>query len=126
MDYLIAYQNAAKLQEAGVKVAIKTEEIENVRNLPFNAGFAATYGMGTEQALRAVTIEPAEIFGVSDRIGSIEEGKIANLFIANGDPFEPMTDIEQVFINGFKIPMTNRHRQLYEQFLNRDSTVETE
>lgn len=123
MDYLVAYQNAAKLQEAGVKVAIQTEEIENVRNLPFNAGFAATYGMGVEDALKAVTIVPAEIFGVSDKLGSIEEGKIANLFIASGDPFEPMNHIEQVFINGFKIPMTNRHRKLYEQFLHRDATT---
>lgn len=123
MDYLIAYQNAAKMQEAGVKVAIQTEEIENVRNLPFNAGFAANYGMGVEDALRAVTIVPAEIFGVSDKLGSIEEGKIANLFIASGDPFEPMNHIEQVFINGFKIPMTNRHRKLYEQFLDRDATA---
>ncbi len=124
MGYEVAYQNAGKLLEAGVQVALMTQEVENVRNLPFNAGFAATYGMGIEEALKAITITPAKIFGVSDRLGSIEEGKLANLFIADGDPFEPMNHIEQVFIEGFKIPMTNRHRQLYEQFLDRDATTE--
>lgn len=123
MDYQVAYQNAGKLLDAGVKVALKTEEIENVRNLPFNAGFAATYGMTIEEALKAITLTPAQIFGVSDQLGSIEEGKVANLFIADGDPFEPMNHIEQVFIEGYKIPMTNRHRKLYEQFLHRDATV---
>ena len=123
MDYQAAYRNAAKLLDKGIQVALKTEDVENVRNLPFNAGFAATYGMSIEEALEAITITPAKIFGVDDKVGSIEEGKVANLFIAEGDPFEPMNHIEQVFINGFKIPMTNRHRQLYEQFLNRDSTT---
>lgn len=123
MGYQVAYQNAGKLQQAGIPVALMTQEVENVRNLPFNAGFAATYGMGIEEALRAVTIVPAQIFGVDDKIGSIEEGKTANLFIADGDPFEPMNHIEQVFIEGFKIPMTNRHKKLYEQFLDRDATV---
>lgn len=120
-NYEAAYQNASRMRDAGVQVAIQTDEVENVRNLPFNAGYAATYGMGTEAALEAVTIEPARIFGVEDKIGSIEEGKIANLLITNGDPFEPLTDIEEVFINGYKIPMTNRHIKLYEQFLDRDA-----
>lgn len=123
MGYQTAYQNAGKIHAAGVPVALMTQDIENVRNLPFNAGFAATYGMGVEEALKAITIVPARIFGVEDKLGSIEEGKMANLLIAEGDPFEPMNHVEQVFIEGYKIPMTNRHRQLYEQFLNRDSTV---
>lgn len=123
MGYQVAYQNAGKLHAAGVQIALMTQEVENVRNLPFNAGFAAAYGMGVEEALKAITITPAKIFGVDDRLGSIEEGKMANLFIADGDPFEPMNHVEQVFIEGFKIPMTNRHRQLYEQFLDRDATV---
>lgn len=118
-NYQSAYQNAAKLHEAGVQVAIQSDEVENVRNLPFNAGYAATYGMGTEAALEAVTIVPARIFGVGDKIGSLEEGKIANLFIADGDPFEPLTQIEEVFISGYQIPYTNRHLKLYEQFLDR-------
>ncbi|MDZ7774015.1 MAG: amidohydrolase family protein [Balneolaceae bacterium] len=118
-NYQTAYQNAGKLAEAGVKVAITAGDVENTRNLPFNAGYAATYGMGIEEALKAVTINPAEIFGVGDRLGSIEEGKQANLFIVNGDPFEPLSQVEQVWIEGFKIPMTDRHMKLYEQFLDR-------
>jgi len=82
------YQNVGLMHKAGVKVAIRTGESENVRNLPFNAGFAAAYGMGREDAMRAVTITPAEIFGVSDMLGSLEVGKKANVIVADGDPFE--------------------------------------
>ncbi len=70
-----AYANPGLMAKAGVKVAIRTSDTENVRNLPFNAGFAAAYGMGKEEALKAVTINPAEIFGVADKLGSIEKGK---------------------------------------------------
>lgn len=120
-NYQRPYQNPGILHEAGVKVAIATGGTENVRNAPYHAGFAATYGMGKEEAVKALTINPAEIFGVSDWLGSLEEGKQANLFISDGDPFEPMTTIEQVFIRGYKIPMVSRHTQLYEEYLNRDA-----
>ncbi|UCS92519.1 amidohydrolase family protein [Echinicola marina] len=122
--YDAAYSNAGKMQKAGVKVALRTNEAENVRNLPFNAGFAAAYGMGKEEALKAVTIVPAEIFGVDDRLGSIEEGKSATLFIADGDPFETKTQIKHVFIDGYKIPMTSRHIRLYQEFLERNPGLE--
>jgi len=115
-----AYANAGLMHDAGVKVAIRSGESENVRNLAFNAGFAATYGMGREEALRAVTQTPAEIFGVSDDYGSIEVGKKANLLIADGDPFETSTNILGVFIDGFNVPMTSRQIELYHEFLNRD------
>ena len=120
-NYQRPYQNPGKLHEAGVKVAIATGESENVRNAPYHAGYAAAYGLGTEEAVKAVTINPAEIFGVADRLGSLEAGKQANLFISDGDPFEPMTTIEQVFIRGYKIPMVSRHTQMYEEYLNRDA-----
>lgn len=120
-NYQRPYQNPGLMAKAGVKVAIGTGETENVRNAPFHAGYAATYGMGTEDALKALTINPAQIFGVDDVLGSLEEGKQANLFIADGDPFEPLTNIEQVFIQGFKIPMVSRHTQLYDEFLHRDA-----
>lgn len=118
-NYQRPYQNPGKLHEAGVKVAIATGGVENVRNAPYHAGFAATYGLGKDEALKAITINAAEIFGVGDKLGSIEEGKQANLFIADGDPFEPMNHINQVFIRGYKIPMVSRHSQLYEEYLNR-------
>lgn len=117
--YDAPYTNAARMMKAGVKVAIRSDEAENVRNLPFNAGFAAAYGMGKEEAYKAISLIPAEILGMSDKYGSIEEGKMANLFISNGDPFETKTTIEQVFIRGWKIPMENRHTLLYDEFLQR-------
>ncbi|MBL7857792.1 MAG: amidohydrolase family protein [Cyclobacteriaceae bacterium] len=117
-----AYANPGLLKKAGVKVAIRTNDRSrgNSRNLPYHAGFAATYGMGREDALRAVTIIPAEIFGVQDRLGSIEVGKNATLFVSSGDPFETKTQIIHVFIDGWQIPMVSRQTQFYDEFLNRE------
>ena len=118
-----AYANPGLMKKAGVKVALRTSETENVRNLLFNAGFAATYGLGREEALRAITIVPAEIFGVSDKLGSIEVGKTANIVVSDGDPFETKTNIIHVFIDGWQMPMVSRHTQLYDEFLKRDPGV---
>jgi imidazolonepropionase-like amidohydrolase len=118
------YANAGLMKKAGVKVAIKTDDGNvNYRNLPYHAGFAATYGMGREEALKAITIIPAEIFGMDKQMGSIEQGKIANLFICDGDPFETKTQVKQVFIGGWKMPMTSRQTELYDEFLQRDPGV---
>jgi len=117
------YANAGLMQKAGVQVAIRTNEIENVRNLPFNAGFAAAYGMGKEEALKAVTIVPAQIFGLDDKIGSLEKGKVANLFVTNGDPFETKTKVKHLFIEGWNVPLESRHTYLYDEFIKRDPGV---
>lgn len=116
-----AYANAGLLNAAGVTVAIRSGESENVRNLPFSAGFAATYGMGREEALKAVTINAASALGIDGDYGSLEVGKKANFLVSNGDPFEPATEISEVFIDGFRVPIDSRHIQLYKEFLNRDS-----
>lgn len=119
-----AYQNPGLMKKAGVKVAIRTVDGNlNYRNLPYHAGFAAAYGMGREEALKAITIVPAEIFGVSDKIGSIEQGKVANLFVCSGDPFETKTQVSHVFIAGWQMPMVSRQTLLYDEFLNRDPGV---
>jgi imidazolonepropionase-like amidohydrolase len=73
--------------------------------------------------LKAVTIVPAEIFGVSDKLGSIEVGKTANVVVSDGDPFETKTNIIHVFIDGWQIPMVSRHTQLYDEFLKREPGV---
>jgi len=117
--YDTRYTNAGILHKAGVKVALRTDDSENVRNLPFNAGFAAAYGMGKEAALEAVTINPAEIFGVADQLGSLEVGKSANLIVTDGDPFETKTQISHLFINGWQVAIDSRHIQLYNEFLDR-------
>ncbi len=113
------------LKKAGVKVAIRSDERsnQNYRNLPYHAGFAVAYGMDKTEALRAITIVPAEIFGVADKLGSIEIGKSATLFVCDGDPFETKTQIKQVFIDGWQIPMVSRQTLLYDEFLKREPGV---
>lgn len=118
------YENPSLLRRAGVKIAIRSGETANARNLPFHAGYAATYGLGSEEALRAVTIAPAEIFGVESQIGSLETGKRATLFVADGDPFEPATTIRHLFIDGYAIPLDSRQVDLYREFIKRDPGLE--
>jgi imidazolonepropionase-like amidohydrolase len=119
-----AYANPGLMRKAGVKVAIRTNNSENVRNLPWHAGFAAAYGMSKEDALKAVTIVPAEIFGVAGQLGSLEVGKIANLVITTGDLLETKTQVKHVFIDGWNVPMDSRHIQLYNEFLKRAPGVQ--
>jgi imidazolonepropionase-like amidohydrolase len=120
-----AYANPGLMKKAGVKVAIKSEENGNTnyRNLPYHAGFATAFGMNREDALKAITIVPAEIFGVADRLGSIEQGKSATLFICSGDPFETKTKVTHVFIDGWQMPMVSRQTLFYDEFLQREPGV---
>src|SRR5207237_3338435 len=97
-SYDAAFANAGLLAKAGVKIAFQTTESAVARDLPYHAGMAAAFGLPREEALKAVTIYPAEILGVSDRIGSIEQGKVANLIVTDGDPLEIRTQIKHVFI----------------------------
>jgi len=121
------YTNAGLLHRAGVQVSLRTNDAENVRNLPFHAGFAAAYGaehgFDRQAALAAVTINTARLFGVDDRLGSIEVGKEATLFVADGDPFEPATHIQHLFIRGWHLPLTSRQTELYDEFLHRATGV---
>lgn len=118
--YDILYENAAKLQQAGVRFCISTGDGgANVRNLPFHAGMAAAFGLSKIDALKAVTLYPAQILKVSDRVGSIEAGKMANVVVADGDPLEARTHIRYVFIDGRQIPLVSRHTELNDVFKNR-------
>jgi imidazolonepropionase-like amidohydrolase len=110
------YDNAALLQRAGVLIAIQTNDAQNARNLPYEAGLAVANGLPYEEALKAITINPAKIFKVDSQVGSIEKGKRANLIVAGGDPLEPKTEILHVLIGGREIPPENYHRQLWEEF----------
>ncbi len=114
------YSNAAKLQAAGVRFCISTGDSgAHVRDLPFHAGMASSFGLPREEALKAVTLYPAQILGVSDQMGSIEQGKLANLVITDGDLLEPRTNIRYLFIGGRQIPLTSRHTILNDQFKDR-------
>ncbi|MDV3310691.1 MAG: amidohydrolase family protein [Cyclobacteriaceae bacterium] len=115
-----SYANPAIMNKAGVTVALRTNEANNVRNLPYNAGVAAAYGLGKEEALRAITIVPAQIFGVADKLGSLEAGKDATLFVCDGDPLEPATNILHLFIKGWDVPLVSRQTLLYDEFLHRE------
>jgi imidazolonepropionase-like amidohydrolase len=108
-----------QLFDAGVKFAFLTNDAANVRNLPYHAAMAVAFGLPREEAVKALTIYPAEIFGVADRLGSIEVGKIANLVVWDGDPLEIRSQVRYLFINGKPVPLTSKHTQLYERYRNR-------
>lgn len=112
----IRYENAALLVKGGVKVALLQADTHNSRDLRQQAGNAVSYGLTWDQALRAVTLAPAEIFGVADRYGSLDAGKVANVVVWSGDPFEFSTGVEHVFIRGKEIPLTSRQRELFERY----------
>ena len=118
--YDVLYENAAKLQQAGVRFCISTGEAgPEVRDLPYHAGMAAAFGLARDEALKAVTLYPAQIMNVADRMGSIEPGKLANLVITDGDLLDARTHVRQLFIDGRQIPLVSRHTQLYEMFRDR-------
>jgi imidazolonepropionase-like amidohydrolase len=110
------YENAALLQKAGVMIAIQTNDAHNARNLPYEAGIAVANGLPYDEALKAITVNPAHIFKIDQEIGTLEKGKRANLIIANGDPLEPKTVIEKVFIGGVEMPDMNYQKQLWQDF----------
>jgi len=120
-DYL--FEGPAKLQAAGVKFAISTgDQGAEARDLPYQAGIAGSYGLAREEALKAVTLYPAQILGVADRMGSIEVGKMGNVVVTDGDLLDPRTNVKQLFINGRLIPLTSRHTELFESFKDRGVT----
>jgi imidazolonepropionase-like amidohydrolase len=114
------YENASKLQAAGVRFCISTGDSgAHVRDLPFNAGMAASFGLPKAEALKSVTLYPAQILGVADRLGSIEPGKLANLVITDGDILEARTNVRYLFIGGRQLPLVSRHTMLNDEFKDR-------
>jgi imidazolonepropionase-like amidohydrolase len=117
-------ENAAVLAKAGVSVAIignaggGDEEAFNVRNIRFEAGNAVAYGMPWNDALRAVTLTPAELFGVADRIGTLEAGRDANVVVWSADPFEFSTRAEHVFVRGVERRELSRQDLLMRRYRN--------
>jgi len=117
--YDAAYANAAKLHAAGVRFAIVSDDASQSRNLPYEAAMARAYGLPAAAALRAITLSPAEIFGVADRMGSLAAGKDADLFVATGDIMDHRVTVTHVFIDGVPQSLETRHTRLYEQFRSR-------
>jgi imidazolonepropionase-like amidohydrolase len=123
-------ENASLLRKAGVQVALignggGDEEAFNVRNLKVEAGNAVSYGMTWDDALRAVTLAPAEFFGAADRVGSLRPGLEANVVIWSGDPFEFTTRAEHVFVRGREYNEKTRQDQLIERYRTLPGTHNT-
>jgi imidazolonepropionase-like amidohydrolase len=106
----------AELYKRGVKIAFASYSAHNARNLPDQAGYATAFGLPYDEALKAITINPAEIWGVADKLGSLEVGKTANVVVAQGDPLDVKTDVKRVFIEGREIPMTDRQTRLRDEY----------
>ena len=112
------YKTAAALQKAGVLFAINDEDGQHRgKNLPFNAGTAAAYGLSKEEALAAITLNAAKILGIGDRTGSIEPGKDANIVISKGDILDMRSSVvTHAFIQGRHLDLTDKHKQLYDRY----------
>lgn len=118
-DYDAAFTLPERLRQASVKFCISgsgRSETWNTRNLPYQAATAAAYGLSYEDALRSVTVWPAEILGIADRVGTLEKGKDATLFVSDGDPLETETQITAAWIQGRKVDLTSRHTQLFDKY----------
>jgi imidazolonepropionase-like amidohydrolase len=109
----------AELASAGVKFAFGSFDNSFARRLGQQAANAVAYGLPYDQALKAVTVYPAEIFGLADQLGTIETGKVADIIVTNGDPLELTTEVKYLFIKGQRTSLDNRHLRLYEKYLNR-------
>lgn len=116
------FDNAALLRRAGVQVAISTHDTHNARNLKQEAGNAVAYGLPHAEALRAITLYPAQVWGVADRYGSLEPGKVGDVVVWGGDPLELLTPVEHVVIRGREVPLTSRDTQLRDRYLRLDET----
>ena len=113
------YTLPRRLQDAGIDFAISagpTEETGHIRNLPYHAAMAAAFGLPPEKALEAITLAPARILGVAERVGSLEDGKDATLFISNGHMFEISSNVEQAFIQGREVDLSSRHTRLWRKY----------
>lgn len=119
-NYDSLYENAAKLQQAGVRFCISSGDAgPEVRNLAQYAGMASAFGLSKADAVKAVTLYPAQILNVADRLGSIEVGKMANLVVTDGDLLEIRTHIRYLLIDGRSVVLTSRHTELNDAFKNR-------
>jgi imidazolonepropionase-like amidohydrolase len=114
--YDTIYSLPAQLYKRGVKIVFASYSAHNVRNLPDQAGFATAFGLPYDEALKAITLNAAEVWGVADQLGSLDVGKTANVVMAKGDPLDVKTDVKQVFIQGRAIPMTSRQTQLRDEY----------
>jgi hypothetical protein len=105
-----------ELYKAGIKFCIGTFSSKQTRNLPYQAAAGVPFGLPKDEAYRSVSLSAAEIFGVGNRLGSITEGKTADLIVSDGDPLEPGTHVNMVFIDGKAVTVDTRQKEIYEKY----------
>ena len=115
--YDAVFSLPAELQKRGVKIALAGGDMGGSRNLPYAAGYAVAYGLPYDEALKAITLNPAEMFGLGGKLGSLDIGKTANVVVANGDPLDVRTTVKQVFVDGKAVPMVSRQTELRDQYM---------
>jgi imidazolonepropionase-like amidohydrolase len=117
----------ARLHKAGVKFCISANDrMANFRNLPYHAATAAAYGLPAEEALKAVTLRPAEILGVGDRTGSLEVGKDATLIVTTGDPLEITTAVKSAYVQGRAVDLNDRQQRLWQKYREKYRQLEAQ
>jgi imidazolonepropionase-like amidohydrolase len=117
--YDAAYALPAELHKAGIRFCIASQGrfgASNVRNLPYHATSAVGFGLAEDEAIKAITLYPAQILGVADRVGSLEVGKDATLFLADGNILDTPTHVEAAWVQGRKVDLTDRHKTLYRKY----------
>ncbi len=117
--YDTPYVRAGLLARAGVKFCFAGGEGSNTMMLPFKAGEHCAYGLPQDEALKALTLYPAQMFGVDDKLGSLEVGKLGNVIVTDGDPFELTTTMRYVFIDGQPRKLESKHTMLRDKYLER-------
>ena len=122
-QYDQAFITPSQLYAAGIKFCISNSEspfqTPHIRNLPYHAAKAASYGLSWKEALRSITLSPAEILGVEDKVGSLEASKDATFFIADGDILDVRTQVNMAFIYGRRVDLSDRHKTLYSKYRNK-------
>jgi imidazolonepropionase-like amidohydrolase len=123
--YDAGYTVPARLHEAGVTFCISANDrMANTRNLPHHAAQAAAFGLPVDEALKSITLRPAEIMGVADRLGSLEAGKAATIVVADGDILEIASNVTAAYIDGRTVDLTDRHKQLYQKYKQKYEQLE--
>ncbi len=117
--YDALYSTPAALSKAGIKFGFTVGGASSVHDLPFQAGMAVGFGLDKDEALKAVTLYPAQILHIDNQVGSLQEGKTANIILADGDPLELLTHVKQVFIAGKPVELKNKQTELYDTFSKR-------
>jgi imidazolonepropionase-like amidohydrolase len=107
------------LYKAGIKFAFASFSVEFSRNLPYQAATAVAYGLPEEEAMKAITVNAAQIWGVGNQMGTIEEGKSADFMLTDGDPLKTQTQVKQLFISGKSVSLENKQKRLYEKYSGR-------